>query len=91
MTRYNQETESKMRIYFSQLNEKDKRQYAATEAIKQGYGGQKYIIELLGIGDRAIRRGTLELSNPELLDKIPEGKIRQVGGGRKKKKTVTPI
>lgn len=91
MTRYNQETEAKMRIYFSQLNEKDKRHYAATEAMKLGYGGQKYIIELLGLTDRAIRRGILELSNPELLDKIPEGKIRQPGGGRKKKKIVNPI
>ena len=91
MTRYNQETESKMRIYFSQLNEKDRRHYAATEAMKLGYGGQKYIIELFGLTDRAIRRGILELSNPKLLDKIPEGKIRQQGGGRKKKKIVTPI
>lgn len=91
MTRYNQETESKMRLYFSQLNEKDKRHYAATEVIKLGYGGQKYIIELFGISDHVIRRGILELSNPQLLDKIPEGKMRQQGGGRKKKKLVTPI
>jgi len=90
MTRYNQETESKMRLHFSQLNEKDRRLYAATESLKLGYGGQKYIIELFGLGDRAIRRGIVELSNPELLDKIPEGKIRQQGGGRKKKKIVPP-
>ena len=85
MTRYNQEIETKMRLYFSQLNEKDKRHYAAVESIKLGHGGQKYIIELLGLGDRAIRRGMLELSNPELLDNIPEGKVRLPGGGRKKR------
>jgi len=59
MTRYNQEIEERMRLYFSQLNEKDRRLYAATESLKLGYGGQKYILELLGIGDRAIRRGIL--------------------------------
>ena len=85
MTRYNQETESKMQLHFSQLNEKDRRLYAATESLKLGHGGQKYILELFGLSDRAIRRGVLELSNPELLDKIPEGKIRLAGGGRKKR------
>jgi len=74
-----------MCLYFSQLNEKDRRLYAATESLKLGYGGQKYIIELFGLSDRAIRRGVLELSNPELLDKIPEGKVRLPGGGRKKR------
>ena len=48
MTRYNQKTEASMCLYFSQLNEKDKRHYAATEAIKLGRGGQKYMIDLLG-------------------------------------------
>ncbi|MFK8007523.1 MAG: hypothetical protein AB8H03_14185 [Saprospiraceae bacterium] len=85
MTRYNQEIESKMCLHFSQLNEKDRRLYAAAECLKLGYGGQKYILELFGLSDRAIRRGILELSNPELLDKIPEGKIRLAGGGRKKR------
>lgn len=90
MTKYNQETESIMRLYFSQLNEKDRRHYAANEATKLGYGGQKYIIELLGVSDHIIRRGIHELSNPDLLSKIPEGKIRQKGGGRKKKNLVNP-
>ena len=90
MTRYNQKTEASMCLYFSQLNEKDKRHYAATEAIKLGRGGQKYMIDLLGINDRTILRGVQEVLNPSLLSKIPEGKIRQIGGGRKKKNIVTP-
>lgn len=85
MTKYNQETKSKMRLHFSQLNEKDQRLYVATESIKLGYGGQKYISELFGISDYRVRCGTRELLNPELLDEIPEGKIRRKGGGRKKK------
>lgn len=86
MTRYNQETEQSMRSYFSQLNEKDRRHYAATEALKLGYGGQKYMIELFGITDYVIRNGVREIQNPELLAEIPKGKIRRKGGGRKKKK-----
>ena len=90
MTRYNQEIESKMRLYFSQLNEKDKRHYAATEAIKLGYGGQKYLMELFGISDYMIRHGVREIQNPALLDEIPKGKIRRKGGGKKKKKLSDP-
>ena len=90
MTRYNQETEAKMRLHYSRLNEVDKRLYAASESLKLGYGGQKYILALLGLSDGTIRRGVLELSNPAMLDKIPEGKMRLAGGGRKKKKTASP-
>lgn len=86
MTRYNQEIERRMCVYFSQLNEKDRRCYAAMEALKLGYGGQKYIMELFGISDHVVRNGVLEIQNPELLAEIPKGKIRRKGGGRKKKK-----
>lgn len=88
MTKYNQETESKMILYYSNLTEKDRRHYAAAEVIKLGYGGLKYISELFNLSPQVIRRGIKELNTPSLLDKIPEGKIRQAGGGRKKKKKV---
>lgn len=89
MTKYNQETEKQMVLHYSSLNEKDKRHYAATEVIKLGYGGLKYISELFILSPQVIRRGIQELNDPSLLEKIPEGKIRQKGGGRKKKKKVT--
>ena len=85
---YNKETESKMLLHFSQLNEKEKRLYASMEVLRLGYGGQKYIIELFGISDYRVRAGVAELNNPELLEEIPKGKIRRKGGGRKKKKLV---
>lgn len=91
MTRYSQEIESSMRLYFSGLNEKDRRHYVGAEAIKLGYGGKKYMVELFGISDHMVRRGVQELLNPKLLEKIPEGKIRQKGGGRKKKRRVNRI
>ena len=85
MTRYNQETEAKMRLYFSQLNEKDRRHYVALEALKLGYGGKTYAREIFRVSDYLIRQGIAELVDSVLAHEIPEGKLRRVGGGRKKK------
>jgi hypothetical protein len=90
MTRHNQETEVQMVLHFSHMNEKNRRHYAAVEASKLGYGGQKYISELFLISPYRIRKGLKELNNPELLKEIPQGKQRRPGGGRKKKKLVPP-
>jgi len=85
MTGYNQEIESKMRYHYSQLNEKEKRHYVALEALKLGVGGKTYIRKLFGISDYLIRQGIAELIDKALLDEIPPGKLRRIGGGRKKK------
>jgi len=89
MTKYNQEIEEKMLLHFHQLSEKNQRHYAALEAERLGYGGQKYISDLFKISPFRIRRGLQELKNPTLLSDIPQGKERRIGGGRKKKKSVT--
>ena len=39
--KYSDEIENQMKAYFDTLNEKDRRRYAAIEAIKLGHGGQK--------------------------------------------------
>jgi len=91
MTRYNQETESKMKLFFNQLNEKDQRHYAAQEAIKLGYGGKKYIGELFNISQRRIKRGEEDLNNLSRYEEIPPNKQRRIGGGRKKKKKANQI
>ncbi len=82
---YNAETESTMLYHFSQLNEKDRRHYVALEALKLGVGGKTYIRELFNVSDYLIRKGISELVQQTLRDEIPEGKLRRVGGGRKKK------
>lgn len=88
MTRYNQETEVKMKLFFSKLSEKDQRHYAACEAAKLGWGGKSYISELFQISHYRVRMGEKELNNPDLLAQIPDGKQRRIGGGRKKKNLV---
>lgn len=85
MTKYNQEIESAMQLHYSQLNQKDKRHYAAVETMKLGYGGQSYISGLLGLSRYSIRVGIIEISSPDVLAEIPLGKQRRPGGGRKKK------
>jgi len=66
-------------IFFSTLNEKQRRFYAGFESLKIGYGGDKQIAELLNIDRRTVAKGRIELLNGEVnLDAI-----REVGGGRK--------
>ena len=85
MTRYNQEIERQMQLFFSGLSEKDQRQYAASESLKLGRGGQSYISGLFQISRFRIRTGEKELKDLDLYNQIPKGKQRRKGGGRKKK------
>jgi len=82
---YSKEIEVSMRLFFSRLNERERRHYAAVEALKLEHGGQKYLAQILGTSDLLIRTGIKELLNPEILDEISDGKIRRKGGGRKKR------
>jgi hypothetical protein len=76
-----------MKALFRTLSEKDKRRYAAVEAQKLGWGGIGYISELLGIDYATISQGLADLK--ELEDPAGE-RVRQKGGGRKKKIETTP-
>ena len=50
-----------MQRLFGSLNEKDRRHYAAVEAMRLGHGGIKYISDLLGIDSKTISQGIEEL------------------------------
>jgi len=78
--RYTKEIESLMQTFFKTLSEKERRRYAALEALKLGNGGQQYICKILGCDPSTVRRGTAELQ-----EKISrDNRIRQPGGGRKR-------
>lgn len=67
-------------LFYSSLNEKERRLYAGLESIKIGRGGDKEISALFGMDRKTIARGRSEL----LGDTIDiEGRIRQKGAGRK--------
>lgn len=66
---YKEETETLMIRLFNNLNEKEKRQYAAIEAVKLGRGGIKYISGLFGIRERTINAGIKELKKTTFVPK----------------------
>jgi DeoR/GlpR family transcriptional regulator of sugar metabolism len=80
MQPYDSVIEHDMKGFFATLSEKDKRRYVAIEAKKLGHGGQEYLSRLLGCSTKTIKRGLVELANPE---EIPVGRVRRQGGGRK--------
>lgn len=82
MQLYFQFIEEKIRKFYHQLDEKNKRLYAAVEAFKVGHGGISYIAKIVGCSRKTIARGLREL--PTLSDEEPvDNRVRQVGGGRK--------
>lgn len=58
---YPPEVEAYMVTFFDNLNEKDRRHYAAVEALKLGYSGLSYISDLFGINTRTVLRGMDEI------------------------------
>ena len=82
MQTYLPEIEKVMQKYYATLSEKDRRRYAAVEALKLGHGGQSYIAKVLGCSEKTISRGLKEFE--QLPDEpIFAPGIRKAGGGRK--------
>lgn len=75
--RYSVEIERSMQALFASLSERDRRLYAATEALKLGHGGICYLASLFNCSERTIRRGIQELTQ---LPQLPPGRIRRKGG-----------
>ena len=77
---YSAEIEHSMRMFHDSLSEKDRRRYAAIEAVKLGHGGTEYVAALLGCDPKTIRQGK------EDLDRRPDelgDRARQKGAGRR--------
>lgn len=66
-------------IFYSLLNEKQRRLFAGLESMKVGHGGDSMISNLLGINIKTVTKGRKEL----LSDVINIDTIRNPGGGRK--------
>lgn len=87
-SQYSSDVEVGLRAFYETLSEKDRRRYVAVEARRLGHGGIAYVAQVFGCSERTIERGLAEL------DQLPldpaAGRIRRVGGGRKKESTRTP-
>jgi hypothetical protein len=66
-------------LFFSLLDERQRRLYAGLEALKTGHGGDARIAELLGLNVNTVARGRRELLEPD----VQLERIRAAGGGRK--------
>ncbi len=75
-------TEKRMRDFARTLSEKDRRRFAAIEAVQRGYGGVVYVAGMLGCSTKTIERGIKELD--QLQDDPAAGRVRRPGAGRKK-------
>ena len=82
-------TERNMQDFFATLSEKDQRRFAAIEARQLGYGGVKYVAEVLSCSRRTIERGLAELD--DLANDPAAGRVRRPGAGRKKGSRPTPM
>jgi len=66
-------------LFFSLLDEKQRRLYAGLEAQKLGHGGDRKIADLLGLDVHTVARGRRELFGGDL----DRNGVRRKGGGRK--------
>ena len=80
VTPYPSEIESRMQRYHQSLSEKDRRRYAAIEALKLGHGGISYISGVLGCDYKTIKLGMADLDDEAALSNPG---MRRAGGGRK--------
>jgi hypothetical protein len=66
-------------LFYSLLDEQQRRLYAGLEAHKLGHGGDRRIADFLGIGVHAVARGRRELFSSQ----VQREGVRQPGGGRR--------
>lgn len=65
-------------LFYTLLDEKQRRLYAGLEAMKCGHGGDQRIADLVGMDPSTVARGRREL----LAGDVEIGRVRRLGGGR---------
>jgi len=66
---YSTYIEEGMINFYESLSEKDKRRYAAIEALKLPHGGKQYICDLLGCDLKTLQTGIDDLKSEDQLKK----------------------
>jgi hypothetical protein len=65
-------------LFYSLLNEQQRRLYAGLESAQVGHGGDHLVAQVLGLTEETVARGRREL----LAGEVQRGRVRRVGGGR---------
>jgi hypothetical protein len=66
-------------LFFSLLDEKQRRLYAGLESLKWGHGGDRSVADFLGLDPTTVSRGRRQLLNRD----VEVDRVRKAGGGRK--------
>lgn len=66
-------------LFFSILDEAQRRMYAGLESMKLGHGGDTRIAELLGLDPATVAKGRKQLLSQD----VEQERVRRKGGGRK--------
>ena len=74
-------------LFYSLLDEQQRRLYAGLESLKQGHGGDRKLAGILGLDEETVARGRQEL----LGAKVQRDRVRQPGGGRPRAEKKRPI
>ena len=75
---YSTVVENAMRLTYAALNERQRRLYAASEALKLGHGGVNCIARFFGCHRKTIQRGLLDLQIAAV--PLPVQQARKKGG-----------
>lgn len=77
-------------LFYSLLDEQQRRLFAGLESIKLGHGGDARVAEFLRLDPHTVARGRQQLLDPD----VEAGRVRRAGGGRppveKKPRTSSP-
>jgi hypothetical protein len=74
-------------LFYSLLDEQQRRLYAGLESLKQGQGGDRKLAQILGLDEETVARGRQEL----LEAKVQRDRVRQPGGGRPRAEKKRPV
>jgi hypothetical protein len=81
MIGYSDVVDRQMVKLYDSLREKDRRRYAAVEAVKLGHGGVEYIAALFECDPHTIRHGEQDIE--QLPTDEAAGRVRKKGGSEK--------
>jgi len=65
-------------LFYSLLDEQQRRLYAGLESFKQGHGGDRQMAQALGLDEQTVARGRRQL----LAGQVERQRVRRAGGGR---------
>ena len=78
MNRYSAAVERQMQALYESLSEKDRRRYAAVEAVKLGHGGVQYVADLFDCDPDTVRHGQQDIE--QLPTDEAKSRVRKKGG-----------